>query len=404
VLSQIFPSSLSAVNYFNAARIRRSSMAEPVTRRGFVARSTLLGAVVVGREVEAEGTAAAESQSAQAGASYSTEPPDQLIRRMMMGFQLTQLVYVAAKLRIADHLASGPRTVKELAATTKTHADSLYRVLRTLAGFGVFAEEEGHRFRLTPAAEFLRTGVPGSLRAAVEVRGEDWTWRAWGALIESVRTGKTGFDLAYGLNTFEWFSQHPAAARLFDEFQGELTARSAGAVVAAYDFSGAGVVADIGGGNGTLLAAILDKSPGTRGILFDLPHVIDAAKKTMPAAVARRCEFVGGDFFKAVPAGADIYVVKHILHDWNDERAQAILTRCRDGMSASAKLLVIEDLVCAPNVLCDAKVGDVNMLARTGGRNRTDKEYRDLLAAGGFTVRRVLPASRDLAVLEALAT
>jgi hypothetical protein len=272
-----------------------------------------------------------------------------------------------------------------------------------LTNFGVFSEEEGRRFRLTPAAELLRTGASGPLSGNVVVGGEDWMWRAWGALLQSVRTGQTGFDLVYGKNTFDWFADNPDAARRFDEFQAVGTARSAASVAAAYDFSSAGVVVDIGGGNGTLLTTILSRHTAPRGILFDLAHVVEAAKPGMDAEITRRCQFVGGDFFKAIPEGGDIYVMKYILHDWEESRALAILATCHRVMRGRAKLLVVEDLVCGPNIPCNAKVSDVNMLARTGGRNRTDGEYRTLLRAGRFDIQRVLPASGDLAVIEAVA-
>ena len=226
-------------------------------------------------------------------------------------------------------------------------------------------------------------------------------WRAWGALLESVRTGKTGFDLVYGKNTFDWFAENPAAARIFDQFQADLSTRSAAAVAATYDFSSARVVVDVGGGKGSLLAAILRRHAAPRGILFDLPHVVEAGKPAMDAEFSRRCQFVGGDFFKAVPEGGDIYVIKYILHDWDESHARAILTNCHRAMGNGAKLLVVEDLVCGLNVPCDAKLGDVNMLARTGGRNRTEREYRDVLRAGRFDTQRVLPVSGDLAVIEA---
>jgi len=370
-------------------------MSKRLSRRRFVSQSAILGGMLT--QLQDNGEAAGQINAAQ---TAPADAPDQLIRRMTTAFQMTQLIYVAAKLKIADHLAAGPRPVSELAAASGAHADSLYRVLRALAGYGVFAEEDGQRFRLTAAAELLRSDVPNSMRSAAEVRGEDWMWRSWGALIDSVKTGKTGFDLVYGMNTFDWFAKNPAAARLFDDFQGDLTRRSAAAVASAYDFSSARVIADIGGGNGTLLAAILERYPNARGILFDLPHVVEAAKKTLPVAIARRCELVGGDFFKAVPRGADAYLVKYILHDWDDEKSRAILGTIRDAMTASAKLLVVEDLVCGPNVACEAKLGDVNMLARTGGRNRTEKEYRDLLESGRFRVTGVIPTRGDLALLE----
>jgi hypothetical protein len=370
-------------------------MSERPSRRSFVSQGAILGGMLA--QLGDEGQAAGQTSARQVAAA---ETPDQLIRRMTTAFQMTQLVYVAAKLRIADHLAAGPKPVAELAAASGSHADSLYRILRALAGYGVFAEEDGQRFRLTPAAELLRSDVPNSMRAAAEVRGEDWMWRPWGALIDSVKTGKTGFDLVYGKNTFDWFAENPAAARLFDDFQADLTRRSATAIASAYDFSSASVIADIGGGNGTLLAAVLERNLNARGILFDLPHVVEAAKKTLPAAISRRCELVGGDFFRAIPRGADAYLLKYILHDWDDEKSRAILGRLHEAMAPSAKLLVVEDLVCGPNVPCEAKLGDVQMLARTGGRNRTEKEYRDLLQSGEFQVTRVLPTRGDLALLE----
>ena len=375
-----------------------------LTRRRFVTHGALAGAVFIPpfESVEAAPFAFQGSDLGQDRSTATTEKPDELVRRLMNGFQLTQLIYIAAKLRIADHLAQGPRAVTDLAAVTNSHEDSLYRILRTLAGLGVFREEDGRRFRLTPAAEILRSGVPGSLRASAESRGEDWTWRAWGALRESVRTGKTGFDVVYGKNTFDWFAENPEAARLFDEFQADATARSAADVATNYDFSSAAVVVDVGGGNGTLLGEILRRNTTPRGILFDLPHVVEAAKPTIAAVLGPRIQFVGGDFFKAVPEGGDVYILKYILHDWEENRARSILASCHRAMSANAKLLVIEDIVCGPNVPCQAKLSDIQMLARTGGRNRTESEYRELLSAGRFNTRRVLSLPAGLAVIEAV--
>ena len=370
----------------------------PVTRRDFVANSALSAAWFAApphHAIANAGTGAAvDEQRATADA------PEQIITRMIAGFQLTQLVYVAAKLRIADHLAKGPQDVAQLAAATESNADALYRVLRALAGLGVFAEDEGRRFRLTPAGELLRTGVPGSLRGNAESRGEDWSWRAWGALLQSVRTGTTGFDLVYGKNTFDWFAENPEAARIFDELQADVTRRTANPVAAAYNFSTARTIVDVGGGNGTLLTAILRRHPTPRGILFDLPHVVDAARPGLDPAVKDRCELVGGDFFKAVPSGGDLYVMKYILHDWEESRALAILATLHRAMRPEARLLVVEDLVCGPNVPCAAKIQDVQMLVRTGGKNRTEREYRELLRAGRFETVRVVPASGDLALIE----
>ena len=369
-------------------------MSERPSRRSFVSQGAILGGMLA--QLGDEGQAAGQTPAPQAAAA---ETPDQLIRQMTTAFQMTQLVYVAAKLRIADHLASGPKPVAELAAASGSHADSLYRVLRALAGYGVFAEEDGQRFRLTPAAELLRSDVPNSMRAAAEVRGEDWMWRSWGALIDSVKTGKTGFDLVYGKNTFDWFAENPAAARLFDDFQADLTRRSASAVASAYDFSSLRVIADIGGGNGTLLTAVLERNLKARGILFDLPHVVEAAKKTLPATISRRCELVGGDFFKAIPRGADAYLLKYILHDWDDEKSRrssagfARPWRLRRSCSWWKSSSAAERAVCGEARRRQHAGG-------TGGRNRTEKEYRGLLQSGGFQVTRVLPTRGELALLE----
>jgi SAM-dependent methyltransferase len=372
-----------------------------ISRRDFVNQTALAG-LIVGASPGGAPATTGPTPTAEQAELQSANKPDQVIRQMMVGFQLTQMVYVAVKLNVADQLAAGPNSIGVLAKATGAHEDSLYRLMRTLAGYGVFAEDNERRFRLTPAAELLRSGVSGSLRNAIEARGEDWTWRAWGALLESVKTGKTGFDVVYGKNTFDWFAEHPDAARIFDRMQADLTARTSGAVVAAYDFSNARVVVDVGGGSGTLLSAILGRYPAARGVLFDLPHVVKAAAPALSAKWGTRCELVGGDFFKTVPEGGDVYIVKHILHDWDDARAQAIVATCHRAMKPGAALLVVEDLVCGPNVRCDAKLGDLNMLARAGGRNRTEREYRDLLGAGPFATRRVLPVTGDLTILEAM--
>jgi ubiquinone/menaquinone biosynthesis C-methylase UbiE len=357
-------------------------MTDRTSRRRLIKQSVIGSALVSALNAPAQTLSAAPPAVSQ-----------QLIQNLIRAAGGTQMIYVAAKLRIADHLKDGPKTVSELAATTKTHEDTLYRLLRALASIGVFTEEEGLRFRLNAAAEVLRSGVPGSLQAAAEVAGQDWMWRPWGALLHSVQTGETAFDHLYGKGTFDWFAENPDAARLFDDFQAGMTARSAKAVVAAYDFSAARKVVDVGGGSGTLIAEILGRNASARGILFDLDHVVAAARTKLAPEIVHRCELTGGDFFKAIPAGGDIYLMKFILHDWNDARCQEILTTTRRAMSAKGRLLVIEDIVCGPNQPCVAKVGDILMLVRAGGRNRTEKEYRDLLSKGGFKTERVITTS-----------
>jgi hypothetical protein len=326
--------------------------------------------------------------------------PQDLMNTMLDGFRLTQMVHAAAKCGVAEQLKEGPRTIEHLAAATGTHADSLYRLLRALAGMGIFEEQPDMRFRLTPAAELLLPGVPGSVRAAALQMGQPDMWQSWGALTHSVKTGETAFNHVYGMGDFDWYKEHPAEARLFDEFQAEMTRRWADAIVAAYDFTSADRVVDVGGGAGELLSTVLRSAPKARGVLFDLDHVVNAARSKVEPAIARRCDFVGGDFFKAVPTGGDVYVLKYIIHDWADDRAKVILTKCREAMAGKGKLLLVEELVCGRNQRCRAKMGDITMMVRTGGRNRTEQEYRALLTASGFEMERVLPAG-GLHVMEA---
>ena len=336
-----------------------------------------------------------------AGATASTVPPEQRLSTLIDGAAVTQMVAVAARARVADHIGAGSPTVEEIATAAKVHPDSLYRVLRTLAGYGVFEELDGRRFRQTPVSRLLQGDVPRSMRAAAEVRSEDFFWRSWGALRDSVRTGETGHDLVFGENTFAWFAKHPEQARLFDDFQASMTAAAATAITKAYPFPAGVTVVDIGGGSGTLIAAVLEAHPGVKGVLFDLPHVVDAARPRL-AAQASRLQFTGGDFFTAVPEGAQFYVMKYIIHDWEEAKALAILANTRRAMASGARLLVVEDLVCAPNLPCRAKLGDVNMLVRTGGRNRTREEYDALLSRGGFRVERAVQAAGDLHILDAV--
>jgi hypothetical protein len=314
----------------------------------------------------------------------------QKLRELIDGYRATQMLYVVAKLRIADHLQHGPLSVKELAQRTSTHEDSLYRLLGTVAGLGVFAEEDGPKFRLTPMAELLRTGVPGSLQVSAEAAGEPWMWNPWGDLARSVQTGEVAFDHLYGKHTWEWFAENPGPAQIFNSLMDELTANETRAVLGGFDFSGARTVVDVGGGRGVLLLAVLGKSASARGILFDLPHVIEAAKKEVPAALAKRIQFTPGDFFKAVPEGGDIYILKNIIHDWADAESGKILDVVRSAMKGHGRMLLVENIVCGPNQICRGKTSDIQMLVRNGGRNRTEKEYRALLGAHGFAITRVV--------------
>lgn len=371
-----------------------------LNRRAFFTTCTAGGTAVV-----VSSTASTQPVATPAPTAGAPSPtPEQRLRTILNGAAMTQLAYVATRYGIADQLVSGPKSVDQLATVAGVHTDALYRCLRCLAGHGVFIEEAGRQFRQNEASALLAQDTPRSLRAQFLVRGEDFFWRAFGSLRDSVKTGKTGFDLAYGQNTFEWFKSHPEAARVFDAGQAELTRSLALGISKSYPFGRARQICDIGGGNGALLAQILADHPGPIGTLFDLPHVVDAADPALTARFGSRLRRQGGDFFAAVPEGHDLYLMKYILHDWEDAKALAILARTKAAMGQGTTLLVLEDLVCGPNVPCNAKIGDITMLARTGGRNMTEAEYRDLLTRGGFAVQRVIPAVGDHHVIECTPT
>jgi hypothetical protein len=328
-------------------------------------------------------------------------PPFALFR-MVTGFYLSQALYAVAKLDIADHLRGGARRADELAEATGTHGPSLRRALRLLASTGVFTEEADGRFALTPIGACLRADVPGSMRAAALLFG-GITQQAWGDLLHSIETGEPAFRRVFGMEPFEYMAQHPDEAANFDAAMADFTKHIAAAVVATYDFSPFHRIVDVGGGNGTLLAGI--PVPTLEGVLFDLPEVADRAVAPMrESGLADRCEIIGGDFFKAVPAGGDAYLLKHVIHDWNDDRATAILKTCRRAMSAEAKLLILEG-VYPPRIdqsdeSRSAATNDVNMLVCTGGRQRSEAEFRSLYEAAGFRLTRILPTPTTVKVIE----
>jgi hypothetical protein len=329
-------------------------------------------------------------------------PPPATLLQMMTGYWVSQALYVAAKLGVADLLADGPRPVEELAAATQTDARSLRRVLRALASVGVFTEASPGAVALTPLAALLRTGTPDSMRALAIMYAEE-QYRAWGDILHSVQTGETAFEQQFGASYFAYLAQHPAADRVFNEAMTGWTMQLVGAVVDAYDFSPFKTVVDVGGSYGTLLAAILRSNPAARGILFDQPHVVAAAGEQLGVAgVAERCTTVGGDFFVEVPAGGDAYLLAQILHDWDDERSVAILRQCRRAMPAHGKLLVIELVLPPGEEPFFGKWLDLHMLVLLGARERTAAEYEALFQAAGFELARVVATPAGPSVVEAV--
>jgi hypothetical protein len=320
-----------------------------------------------------------------------TSDPRQTLLGLINGFQVTQAVRVAATLRIADQLSDGPRSVSELAALTKSDPDALYRLLRALAAVGVFREEQGRKFALTPMGDCLRTDSATPLGAWAEVVGSGYFWQAWGHLLHSVQTGENAFQNLNGEDVWRFRAEHPEHGATFDRAMTQLSRGSAEAVIRAYDFSTLDHVVDVGGGQGLLLAAILRTHPHMRGTLFDQPDVVAGAKHVL-GSVSHRCDIVGGSFFETVPEGADAYLMQVVIHDWEDEEAIAILKVCRRAMRETAKLLLVERLIAPPNEMPAAKFGDLNMLVSPGGRERTREEFADLFGRCGFELSGLFPA------------
>ncbi len=326
--------------------------------------------------------------------------PGQQLDRMITGYWISQAIYAAAKFSIADHLKDGPRSVEELAEATSTNADALYRLLRALASVGIFAEVESRRFELTPLAEPLQSDVAGSKRALALMSGDE-QFRAWAEIDYSIQTGGTAFEKVFGKPIFDYLGDHPDKARIFDAAMVGIHGRESNAVLDAYDFSGIGIVADIGGGNGSQMIDLLTKHTEMKGILFDLPHVIERAKDRIESAgLADRCELVEGSFFEAVPQGADAYMMRHIIHDWDDDQLQTILGNCHTAMSSDSKLLVVESVIPLGNDPFGGKFLDLVMLLIPGGKERTEDEYRTLFGKAGFELTRVVPTGTEVSIIE----
>jgi len=334
-----------------------------------------------------------------------TLPPQAALYQLGIGHYFSNALHLVTKLGIAELLADGPRHADDLAQATATHAPSLRRVLRLLASVGVFAERDEGAFALTPLGECLRPGVPGSARAMVLLFTGDRIQDAWRDLEYCVRTGNPVFRKRGLDDPFSDLARTPEEAANFDAAMADFTALTAVAVAAAYDFASLRTVVDVGGGNGALLIGILGAHPHLRGIVFDRPGAAErAAKQIADRGLASRCEAVGGDFFADVPHGADAYILKHVIHDWDDERAVAILASCHRAMPDTGKLLVVEGVYPSridPSVESrGAAANDVNMLVNTGGRQRSEAEFRSLYDAAGFVLTRIVSTAAPVRVIE----
>ncbi len=333
-----------------------------------------------------------------------TNPADtqQHVRGLLMGFVVSRALQVAAELGVADALAVGPKERVALAREVGADPATLHRLLRALASFGVFEELADGRYVNTPRSEHLRTDAPASLRNLARMYGDTAPWQAWSGLEHSVRSGEPSFAHVHGIPVFEYLSTHADSARRFDEAMVAASRLMNDALVDAYEWGQFGTLVDVAGGMGSTLAAILRANPGLHGVLFDLGHVIERGREHLAQqGVAQRCRVESGSFFDAVPAGADAYFMKHILHDWNDADCLRILGSCSKAMSACAKLLVCEKIVPPGNGPSIAKTIDLVMLVQTdGGRERTESEFRQLFARAGLRLARVVPTRADNSILE----
>lgn len=330
--------------------------------------------------------------------------PLQTLLQMMTGTMLAQSISVIAALGIADLLVDGPKTADQLALATHTHADSLYRVLRALASSGVFLETDEHRFALTPISECLRSDSPDSFRNAARLMTLPIFWRAWGELLECVKTGKTGVMIGYGqMNPFEYFQKHPEDGAVFNDAMTEMSRNGGPAIAAAYNFGKFRKIVDVGGGHGTFLLSILRRHPNPRGVIFDLSHVVKDARPAIEAAgLAARCETAAGDMLESVPSGADAYVMKAIIHGFNHDGALQILRNVRRAITPEGRLLVIDRVVPSGNERSPSKLADLQMLVMSGGRERTPIEFGELFNEAGFRLAEIHATAAPQSIVEGI--
>lgn len=327
------------------------------------------------------------------------------MRHLIVGYSVTIAIAAVAELGIVDHLSDGPKTTSDLALLSGANEDFLRRVLRYLASEGVFAEQDGDHFALTERSRWLRSDAPGSLRPRAVFAGSALNWTAWGRFLQSLTTGTSGVELAFGQSLFDYVRSQPDATATFNTFMAEQTAASVAALLEAYSFDGAREVVDVGGGHGALIAGVLQAYGGLHGVLFDMPEVLAPAGPLLDrAGVTDRCKVIGGDFFAAVPASADLYVLKFILHDWPDADCVRILNNCRQAMAAGGRVLIVEHVVPEEGRPDFSMFMDMNMLILTsGGRERTRHEFTQLLAAAGLQLRTLVPTAISVCALECVA-
>jgi hypothetical protein len=339
--------------------------------------------------------------AAQDSSQASTMSPGLQLFGMTSGFYLWWMLYVVAERGVADLLADGPQTSVELAEAAGLHEPSLYRLLRALSSVGVFTEESPRRFALTPLGSSLKTGHPSAGRELFTCLPIS---QAWAQFPRVVASGEDGVQLAVGMPIFEYLARNPHESAGFNRAMITLGSTEPPAVAEAYDFSDVRRLVDVGGGIGTLLATVLGRYPSVQGVLFDRPDVIDDARPTLAEhGVTERCEIVSGDFFMSLPEKADAYLMSHILHDWDNDRCLTILRNCRKAIAPDGRLLLVEMILPPGDTPHPGKIFDILMLVySSGGMERTEEEYGELLHRGGFRLTRVVPTQSAVSVIEAV--
>lgn len=335
--------------------------------------------------------------------AQSPLPPPMVMMQLLFGKQLTYSLSGVARLGVADHMDGTAKPVEEIAGKVGAHAPSLYRVMRMLASLGVFREGPLRHFALTPVGELLKTDVPGSLRYMAMMFGEEFSTRAYEHIAECMRSGGDGVTEAYGKDIWQVLAERPEQCETFQRAMTNSTSVAADAIVEAYDFSGIKRLADIGGGQGLLLASILRGNSAMQGVLYDRPEVVDGVPKSQFTGCEGRIFIEAGSFFERVPDGCDAYIMKHIIHDWSDEHCRNILRLMREKLPEDGRVLICEMVVSDEPGPTPAKMLDIEMLVMTvGGKERTPAEFGELFASSGLRLNRIVPTTRPISVIEAL--
>lgn len=330
----------------------------------------------------------------------STEKTRENLLLLLSGEWVSRALYVVTKLEIADYLQDGPKSIQEIAVFSQSNAESLQRILHMLAGFGVFEEQDGDVFANNEASSLLSKSNPDSLHSLSTFYGED-IHTAWDQILKSVSTGTPAFQLSFKQPVFGYFKEHPDRAALFQEAMKEKSTAAIKSSLAAYHFGQFNSIYDIGGGYGHFLLEILKKHPHLTGMIFDVPEVINTIPNKNPQILQKECKLCSGDFFASVPKGADAYLLKSVLHDWNDLKAEEILKNCHQAMEQNSKLLIVEVVLLPKNQSVYANCMDVLMLTITGGKERSLTSFSQMLDRSGFVLEHVYPTSTEFSILEA---